>query len=103
MDEGNKVPFFLLGLGVGVAVGILFAPKAGAETRKLIRTKADEGKDYLARRSEEVKESASDLVEKSKSAIQRQKDQLAAAVDAGKQAYRDTVSPKQEPGSAPTL
>lgn len=103
MDEGNKIPFFLLGLGVGVAVGILFAPKSGPETRKLIRSKADEGKDYLLRRSEEVKESASDLVEKSKSALQRQRDQLAAAVDAGKQAYRDTVSPKPESGSAPAL
>lgn len=102
MDQDNKIPFFLLGLGVGVAVGILFAPKSGPETRQLLRTKADEGKDYLMKRSEDVRESASELLDKGKSALQRQKEQLAAAMDAGKQAYRDTVNPKDS-GAAPAL
>jgi gas vesicle protein len=102
MEEDNKFPFFLLGLGVGVAVGILFAPKSGPETRKLLRDKADESKDYLLKRSEEVRGTASELIDKGKSALQHQKDQLAAAVDAGKQAYRETVNPK-ESGSAPAL
>ncbi len=103
MDQENKVPFFLLGLGVGVAVGILFAPKSGPETRKLIRSKADEGKDYLLKRSEDARESASDLLDRGKAVLQRQKDQLAAAMDAGKQAYRDTVNPKPDAGAAPSL
>jgi len=39
-----------------------------------------------------LKDSAGDLVEKGKTAIKTQKEQLAAAVDAGKQAYRESVS-----------
>jgi len=97
-DNTNKLSFFFLGLGIGVAVGILFAPKSGEETRDLIRSKAGEGKDYLKRRSEELRDSATDALERGKSAITRQKDQLAAAVEAGRQAYRETVVGEQ--GSA---
>jgi gas vesicle protein len=91
MDDDNKFSYFFLGLGLGVAVGLLFAPKTGAETRDLIRSKADEGKEYLKRRTEDLKESASDVVEKGRSAVNRQRDNLSAAVEAGKQAYREAV------------
>jgi len=30
---GSKVTYFLVGLGLGALVGVLFAPKAGDETR----------------------------------------------------------------------
>lgn len=91
MGDDNKISFFFLGLGVGVAVGLLFAPKSGAETRDLIMTKADESKEYLKRRGEQIRDSASDVIEKGKGVIDRQRDQLSAAVEAGKQAYRDVV------------
>jgi len=92
MDEDKRISYFCLGLGIGVAVGILFAPKSGEETRLLLRSKADESKDYLKRKSEELKDSAVDLADKSKLALQRQKEQLAAAVDAGRQAYKESVT-----------
>ncbi len=91
MADENKFTYFVLGFGIGVAVGILFAPQSGEETRELIRSKAGEGKDYLKRRGEALYESASDLVDKGKSAVSRQRDQLSAAVEAGKQAYREAV------------
>ena len=92
MEEDKRISYFCLGLGIGVAVGILFAPKAGDETRQLLRSKADEGKDYVKRKSEELKDSAADLADKGKLALQRQKEQLAAAVDAGRQAYKESVT-----------
>ncbi|MGI8741429.1 MAG: YtxH domain-containing protein [Bryobacteraceae bacterium] len=92
MDEQNRLSYFFLGLGLGVAVGMLFAPKTGAETRDLLANKADEGKEYLRRRSEDLRDSASDLLDKGRDLVSKQKDQLDAAVQAGKQAYRDTVS-----------
>ena len=91
MEDDNKFSYFFLGLGLGVAVGLLFAPKSGPETRELLRSKADEGKEYLRRRSNELKDSATDAIERGKSAVSRQRDNLAAAVDAGRQAYRDAV------------
>ena len=92
MEENNNLSYFFLGLGVGVAVGILFAPKAGPETRELIRHKADEGKEYLKRQGESLKGGANDLMERGKTVLNRQKDQLHQAMEAGKQAYREAVT-----------
>ena len=91
MDK-NGFSSFLLGLGVGIGIGMLFAPKAGAETRQLIKDKTGEGTDYLKQRGTELKDSASDLLAKSKDALNRQKDTIADAMEAGKQAYREAVS-----------
>jgi gas vesicle protein len=82
---------FVLGVGVGVVVGLLFAPKTGEETRELLKNKADEGKEYLRKRSVELRESAGEIIDRGREAVVRQKDTLAEAVAAGKQAYRETV------------
>ena len=92
MDEDKRLSYFFLGLGLGVAVGILFAPKAGHETREVLRSKAEEGKDYLKRRSDDLRSSAGDLIDRGRTAIAKQKEQLSSAVEAGKQAYREAVS-----------
>ena len=98
MDEDKKLSYFFLGMGIGVAVGILFAPKSGEETRELIRSKAGEGKDFLKRRGEEARESATEWVERGRTAVGRQKEQLSAAVEAGKQGYREAVTGDVEMG-----
>ncbi|HTS27624.1 MAG TPA: YtxH domain-containing protein [Bryobacteraceae bacterium] len=90
MDK-NGLSSFLLGLGVGVGIGMLFAPKAGHETRRIIKDKAGEGSDYLKARGTEMKQTASEWVDKGREALGRQRDNIADAVEAGKQAYRDTV------------
>lgn len=92
MEDDSKFSYFFLGLGIGVAAGLLFAPKSGSETRDLIRSKADEGKDYLVRRGSELRDSATDALEKGRHVVTKQRDNLTAAVEAGKQAYRDAVS-----------
>ena len=96
MKDANGLSYCVLGLGLGVAAGILFAPKAGPETREIIKAKAGESTDYLKKRSGELKDSASDLVDKGKSLLNRQKDQLNDAVQAGKQAYREAVGSPAE-------
>lgn len=92
MAEENKFAYFAFGLGVGLAIGVLFAPKSGEETREYIRTKAGEGRDYLKRRTDEVRESAGETVERGRSALSRHREHLSAAVEAGRQAYREAVS-----------
>jgi gas vesicle protein len=94
MDD-NKLSYFFLGLGMGVAIGVLFAPKSGEETRDFLKGKADEGRDYLRRRSDEIRDSAGDVLNRSRDAIQAQRDNLAAALEAGKQAYRQSVTSGQ--------
>jgi gas vesicle protein len=85
---GSKVSFFIVGLGVGALIGILFAPKSGEETREYLTNKAEEGKEYAQRKARELRERAEDLIERSKEIMSRQKDAVASAVDAGKETYR---------------
>jgi gas vesicle protein len=84
---GSKVSVFLVGLGIGALVGILFAPKSGEDTREYLSSKADEGRDYAQKKARELRERAEDLIERSKEIMARQKDSVTAAVDAGKDAY----------------
>ena len=101
MDDNKGLAYFFLGLGVGVAVGMIFAPVSGAETRGRIRDKANEGGDYLRRRGEEWRDSASDLMHRGRDVVNRQRDQLSAAVDAGRQAYREAISTAEQSVPAP--
>ena len=87
-NVGSKVSFFLVGLGIGALVGVLFAPKSGEETRDYLNKKADEGRDYAQRKARELRERAEDLLERSKEIMDRQKDALAEAVEAGKDTYK---------------
>jgi gas vesicle protein len=97
MDENKGLAYFFLGLGVGVAVGMIFAPVAGSEARGTIKNKALEGGDYLRRRSTELRDSAGDLVHRGRDLVNRQRETVSAAVDAGRQAYREATGRQGEP------
>jgi gas vesicle protein len=92
MDDDSKMSFFFLGLGLGAALGVLFAPKSGSDTRDFLMSKANESADLAKRRAQDLKEQATETIERGKSSVQRHKESLSAAVDAGRQAYRETVS-----------
>jgi gas vesicle protein len=98
MDDDKRFSYFFLGLGIGVAVGILFAPKSGEETREFIKGKAEEGKEFLKRRSVELRDQTTDIIDRGKQAVTSKKEQLAAAVEAGRQAYRDTLKDSSAAG-----
>jgi gas vesicle protein len=85
---GSKVGFFLVGMGIGALLGILFAPKSGEETRDYLSSKADEGRDYAQKKARELRERAEDLIERSKEIMSKQKDALSSAVEAGKETYK---------------
>lgn len=102
MEERSGLGYFLLGLGIGVAAGVLWAPRSGEETRALLADKAGEGAEYLRNRAQDgteyvkqrtgdVKQSAADLYEKGRHHVSRHRETLNAAVEAGKQAYRDAM------------
>jgi gas vesicle protein len=103
--SGNMIgglPWFFTGLGAGLSLGILFAPQSGEESRRLIRNKAQDGNDllkssvaqgqeYIKRQGKELLDEANELIDRGKNAVKQQKDQLSAAIEAGKEAYRSYV------------
>jgi gas vesicle protein len=88
-SAGEKALYLLLGAAIGAVTALLLAPRSGVETRKLIMTKAREGADLVANRTKSVAEKTSTYVERGKELLQQQRDQLSAAIEAGKQAYKE--------------
>ena len=97
-NNGNGFGWFLAGLGVGAAIGMLYAPKAGRETREDLRRRAEEGRDYVVNRAKEAREQANQWVDRGKEVIDQQKDQFRSAYEAGRQAYKDATT--QEAGKS---
>lgn len=91
-NVGSKVSYFLVGLGVGALIGVLFAPKSGEDTREYLSKKADEGRDYAQRKARELRERADDLIERGKDAAGRGKDSITAVVEGAREAYRREAS-----------
>ncbi len=53
----------VLGAAIGLALGILYAPKSGAETRYILKEQAHEAKDKAEEVIDMVKEKAGGVVE----------------------------------------
>jgi gas vesicle protein len=70
---------FVLGAIAGAATALLLAPSTGEETRRLIAEKAREGR-----------EKASEAARQGKEFVERQRTNLSAAVERGKEAYHRT-------------
>jgi gas vesicle protein len=103
---GDQFLYFLAGAGIGAVLALLFAPKSGRETRELLARTAAESRDFLASKVNEGKEFVGDttrkatddfssFIDRSKDALLRQKEQLTAAFEAGKTAYKEGKESEQ--------
>lgn len=61
---GTAVTFLMIGLGVGAALGLLFAPKPGRQLRKDLRRSYDEALDTVSDWTDEAKDRFEEAVEK---------------------------------------
>jgi gas vesicle protein len=91
-SNSNSFLWFLAGLGVGAVAGVLYAPRSGNETREALRSKAEEGREYMRNRAQNVRSQANDWVDRGRDMLSQQKDQFRAAYDAGRQAYHEATT-----------
>jgi gas vesicle protein len=123
--QSSGFSWFLAGLGIGALIGVLYAPKAGRETREELLSSAREGSEYLKQRGREAVDQVGDLVDRSKTQVTEYVDRgkevvergraqwdefvnqgrqfvndqtgkVTAAVEAGRQAYQNTSSSENE-------
>jgi gas vesicle protein len=86
-NVGSKVSFFLVGIGIGALLGVLFAPKSGDETREYLGKRADDGREFAQRKARELRDRADELIERGKDVASKKRDSLSAAVEAGREAF----------------
>ncbi len=79
---------FLVGFGAGAVLGLMFAPKSGGVTREYIGSMATGGVDFVKRQSDEVKESALDMVDRGRDVLHRQVEKLATSQNSDVEVYQ---------------
>lgn len=117
-DRSNGFSWFLAGLGLGAAIGVLYAPKSGRETREDLMSGARDGSEYLRDRGRKAASQVGEYVDRGKNRVgeyvdrgksqwsnyvdqgrqfvQEKSEKLNAAVEAGKQAYQNITSHENE-------
>jgi gas vesicle protein len=88
-NDESRFPYFLVGMGLGVVAGLLFAPRSGEETRRYLRERRNKGLDTLNRQAGKLRESAEAVVEKGKKFMGRQCDSVDTDTLAQTQAYQE--------------
>lgn len=63
-DAVGKFGWFLMGAVIGAGVALLYAPKTGRDTRKLISKKTEEGREVLSETSREVIDRGREIYDK---------------------------------------
>jgi gas vesicle protein len=119
--QSSGFSWFLAGLGLGALIGVLYAPKAGRETREELISSAREGTEYLKQRGRDAVDQVNDIVDRGKGQVNEyvgrskeyvergraqwdefvnqgrqfvndQGGRVSAAVEAGRQAYQTSSS-----------
>jgi gas vesicle protein len=77
VGPGGLLVAFIAGAVTGAAVALLFAPATGDETRE-----------YLTERARDGRERAAEAARQGREIINRQRDNIASAIERGREAYQ---------------
>ncbi|MDR1941100.1 MAG: YtxH domain-containing protein [Endomicrobium sp.] len=86
-DKKDTLFAFILGGVIGAALGVLYAPKSGRETRYNLKKMGEELADTVSDLSGEVKETGRKVYEEGKEKVLSGKDKINEAFEAGKKAF----------------
>ena len=81
----SETKCFLYGIGVGLAAGVLMAPRSGVKTRRQIAETAREGQNYVMREGAELRNSVVDKLNRTKRAAQATAEGIGIALEVGKE------------------
>lgn len=95
-QSSSGFSWFLAGLGIGALIGVLYAPKAGKETREDIATSAREGTEYLRQRSKEATEQINQIVDRGKAQVSEYVDRGKEYIDRGRAQWDDFVAQSRQ-------
>ena len=80
---------FLLGAATGAALALLYAPYSGKETRELLRDGISRGAEKTKELRDRVVGRGREILDQASDAMERSRERIGAAVEAGRDAFRD--------------
>ncbi len=98
--DGRDYLLFALGIGAGLATGMLFGPKSGAEMRRTIGEKAQQGAEYLNTQTKSLAATPAEMVFNLKDFWLKHRDEVQAAVKLGKHFYEEVMQHRGNMGMA---
>jgi len=78
----ESISAFVVGLGVGAALGVLFAPRSGEDTRQYILESAKDGGDGAVAAGQ-------NLIQRAQQGVDEAKGRVRHAKEVGEQAFRE--------------
>jgi gas vesicle protein len=81
----SETKCFFYGIGVGLAAGVLMAPRSGVKTRRQLAETAREGQNYVMREGAELRDSVVDKLNRTKRAAQATAEGIGVALEVGKE------------------
>jgi gas vesicle protein len=76
---------FFYGLGMGLAAGVLLAPRSGVKTRRQLVETAREGQNKVMREAVSLRDSVVDKLNRTKRAAQATAEGIGVALEVGKE------------------
>ena len=69
-EGGNTLAWFLTGAVIGATVALLYAPKSGQETRRLIADTTQKSRDAVSDSSKDLVEAGRDMFERGRKLVE---------------------------------
>lgn len=88
-DKRDTLLAFVIGGVIGAALGILYAPKSGRETRYNLRRMGEEFADTVSDLGDDVKEVSRKIYKEGCEKVLSGKEKVSEAFEAGKKAFEE--------------
>jgi gas vesicle protein len=83
----SNFAYLLIGMAIGMAAGILLAPRSGEEMRNDVRRRASEGFDYLSEQADRLRDGGEKVVNRGKEWIGEQRESIQSVIEAKKPSH----------------
>jgi gas vesicle protein len=85
----SKFSYLLIGLGLGIIGGLMFALLARKQTRESLRERSSKTLDYLNQQGKKLRETTEGIVEKGKALVSHRCGSVDATTEEEKQSYQE--------------
>ena len=100
IGTGSQTPraalLFALGVGAGLAIGMLYGPKSGKATRRALVDSGQKGAEYLSRQGKQLAASTSEIATTLKDFWMAHREEIQSLISLGERFYKDVTTARAQ-------